>query len=74
MLIAYDEATGRFIWRANLETIEEYMNDIMEFPSQFDNATTNTDTLFIAGGKSKYIESEFIDFDLLICCCFFFFQ
>lgn len=56
MLIAYDENTGRFFWRANLEVIEEYLSDIMHFPHEYEQMTTNVDTLFIAGGKSKYIE------------------
>jgi hypothetical protein len=56
MLIAQDESSGQYVWRANLEVIEEYMNDIMNFPTEFDNATTNVETLFIAGGKSNYIK------------------
>ncbi len=55
MLIAHDESRGQFVWRANLEVIDEYMDDIMEFPTEFDNKTTNIETLFIAGGKSNYI-------------------
>lgn len=55
MLVAYDEARGQFIWRANLEVLDEHMDDIMQFPSEFDHATTNVETLFIAGGKSNYI-------------------
>jgi hypothetical protein len=55
MLIAHDESSGQYVWRANLEVIEEYMDDIMHFPSEFDNAATNVETLFIAGGNSKYI-------------------
>jgi len=55
MLIAYDESKGHYIWRANLEALEESMDDIMDFPAEFDDATTNVETLFIAGGKSNYI-------------------
>jgi hypothetical protein len=55
MLIAHDESNGQYIWRANLEILEEYMDDIMHFPAEFDNATTNVETLFIAGEKSNYI-------------------
>ena len=55
MLIASDESSGQFVWRANLEVLEEHMEDIMLFPTEFDNARTNVDTLFIAGGKSNYI-------------------
>ena len=55
MLIAYDESKGQFVWRANLEVLDEYMDDIMQFPTEFDNATTNVETLFIAGGNSNYI-------------------
>ncbi|CAF0795798.1 unnamed protein product [Rotaria sp. Silwood1] len=60
MLIAYDEASGQFVWRANLETLEEYMNDIMHFPAEYDNATSDVETLFIAGAKSNYINDESI--------------
>jgi hypothetical protein len=62
MLIVYDELRGQFIWRANLEVIDEYMNDIMEFPTEYDNKTTNIETLFIAGGKSNYITYELMIF------------
>ena len=55
MLIAYDKSSGQFVWRANLEILDEYMNDIMCFPTEFDNASTDIDTLFIAGEKSNYI-------------------
>jgi hypothetical protein len=55
MLIVHDESKGQYVWRANLEAIEEYMNDIMNFPVEFDNSVTNVETLFIAGGKSNYI-------------------
>ena len=55
MLIAHDQTSGQFIWRANLEILEEFMSDIMHFPSEFDHATTSVETLFIAGGKSNYI-------------------
>jgi hypothetical protein len=59
MLIAYDQVSGQFVWRANLDVIEEYiMSDIMKFPKEFEQTTTNIETLFIAGGKSKYIEYE----------------
>ncbi|CAF3433329.1 unnamed protein product [Rotaria socialis] len=58
MLIAYDEPSGRFIWRANLEVLEEHMNDIMHFPTEYDNTSVDVDTLFIAGGKSPYINDE----------------
>jgi len=60
MLIAHDESSGQYVWRANLETLEEYMDHIMEFPPEFDNATTNLETLFIAGGKSNYINDKSI--------------
>ncbi|CAF1166091.1 unnamed protein product [Adineta steineri] len=60
MLIVHDEASGQFVWRANLEVLEEYMDDIMHFPKEFDNATTNVETLFIGGGKSNYINDEAI--------------
>ena len=56
MLIAQDESSGQYVWRANLEILDEYMDDIMHFPSEFDNSTTNVETLFIAGGKSNYIK------------------
>jgi cobyrinic acid a,c-diamide synthase len=55
MLIAHDEASGQYVWRANLETLDESMDEIMHFPAEFDNATTDVETVFIAGGKSKYI-------------------
>ena len=55
MLIAHDQSSGQYIWRANLEVLEEHMDDIMQFPTEFDTATTNMETLFIAGGKSNYI-------------------
>ena len=55
MLIAHDQTSGQFIWRANLEILEEFMPDIMHFPSEFDQATTPVETLFIAGGNSNYI-------------------
>jgi hypothetical protein len=55
MLITFDESSGQYIWRANLDVLEEYMSDIMHFPDEFDNAKTNIDTLFIAGGRSNYI-------------------
>ena len=62
MLIAYDESRGQFYWRANLEALDEHMNDIMEFPAEYNSKTTNLDTLFIAGGKSNYITYELIFF------------
>ena len=55
MLIAFDQASGQYVWRANLEIIDEHMPDIMHFPKEFEQMSTNVDTLFIAGGKSKYI-------------------
>jgi len=60
MLITYDQSSGQYVWRANLEIIEEYMNDIMNFPVEFDSATTNIETLFIAGGNSNYINDQSI--------------
>ncbi|CAF0813146.1 unnamed protein product [Adineta ricciae] len=60
MLITSDESSGQFVWRANLEVLEEHMEDIMLFPTEFDNARTNVDTLFIAGGKSNYITDQSI--------------
>jgi cobyrinic acid a,c-diamide synthase len=62
MLIAYDESRGQFYWRANLEVLDEHMNDIMEFPAEYNNKTTNVETLFIAGGKSNYITYGLICF------------
>lgn len=56
MLIAYDETSGRFFWRVNLEVIEDQINELMHFPIDYENATTNVDTLFIAGEKSNYIK------------------
>ena len=58
MLVAYDESKGQFIWRANLEVIDESMDDVMQFPKEFDQSTTNVETLFIAGGKSNYIKYD----------------
>lgn len=58
MLIAHDEVRGQFVWRANLEVLDEYMDEIMQFPSEFENATTNVETLFIAGGRSNYIRYD----------------
>ena len=56
MLITFDQSTGQFVWRANLEVIEEQMSDIMHFPKEYEQMTTTVETLFIAGGNSKYIE------------------
>lgn len=56
MLITRDAQTGQYAWRANLETLDDYINDIMEFPTQFDNTSTNAETLFIGGEKSNYIK------------------
>lgn len=58
MLITHDEARGQFVWRANLEVLDESMDEIMQYPTEFDNATTNVETLFIAGGRSNYIRYE----------------
>lgn len=60
MLISHDESKGQYVWRANLESIDEHMDEIMHFPPEFDNKTTNVDTLFIGGGRSNYITYVFL--------------
>ncbi|CAF0754837.1 unnamed protein product [Rotaria sordida] len=59
-LLAHDESSGQFVWRANLEALDENINDIMSFPAEYDNTTTDVETLFIAGEKSNYIDDESI--------------
>ena len=31
MLIAQDQSSGQYVWRANLEILDEYMDEIMHF-------------------------------------------
>ena len=50
---------GRADWRLNLEAIERTMPDLVGFPSVPDNAVYRGPALFVGGGRSDYLLSEY---------------
>ena len=47
-----------FAWRVNLEALAANMNELLSFPSPAGAAAYDGPALFVAGGRSRYIEPE----------------
>ncbi|MGH6905787.1 MAG: alpha/beta fold hydrolase [Geminicoccaceae bacterium] len=47
-----------FVWRVNLEALAANMPQLLGFPQPDDDAAYHGPALFIAGGRSPYIEAE----------------
>jgi pimeloyl-ACP methyl ester carboxylesterase len=49
---------GGFVWRVNLEALAANMPELVGFPVPAKDATYPGPTLFIAGGRSRYVQPE----------------
>ena len=47
-----------FVWRVNLEALAANMDELLGFPAPASDAAYLGPTLFIAGGRSRYIQPE----------------
>jgi esterase len=47
-----------FVWRVNLEALAANMPELLGFPTPAEDARYDGPTLFIAGGRSPYIQAD----------------
>jgi pimeloyl-ACP methyl ester carboxylesterase len=47
-----------FVWRVNLEALAANMPELLGFPAPGDEAAYQSPALFVAGGRSPYIQAE----------------
>jgi pimeloyl-ACP methyl ester carboxylesterase len=47
-----------FVWRVNLEALAANMDELLGFPTPAADAAYGGPTLFIAGGRSQYVQPE----------------
>ena len=54
----WSRPTPAYAWRVNLEALAANMHELVGFPAPAQDAAYRGPTLFIAGGRSRYIQPE----------------